>query len=244
MAKTLYYFRPTALGNVLRRLPSSYKLIPIDRDAIEGPAWRFPAVLIADVAKDDVRQLERQTPPNGQWRVISLLKGDAPPHSRSKLDTHIFATLPHDASRFILQNAIEKAFENVLSENEHEQTRQELRLAASELETVNKIGVALSTERNTDLLLELILTKSREITGCDAGSLYLAEEEQGGGKHLVFKLTQSDSHSVPFRQFTLPIDTKSIAGYAAAIAYVLFVASLGRTLIQLWVGRRRGHYSS
>src|SRR5205085_11896695 len=46
--------------------------------------------------------------------------------------------------------------------------------------------------------------------------LYLCEEEAGGGKHLVFKLTQSDSHSVPFRQFTLPINTKSIAGYAAA----------------------------
>ncbi len=221
MAKTIYYFRPTALGNVLRRLPRSYKLIPIDRDDKDGPAWQLPAVLIADAAKDDVRQLERRTPTNGQWRVISLLKGDAPPRSRSKLDTHVFATLPYDASRFILQNTIEKAFENVRSESEHEQTRQELHLAAAELETVNKIGVALSTERNTDALLELILTKSREITSSDAGSLYLAEEEQGGGKHLVFKLTQSDSHSVPFRQFTLPIDTKSIAGYAAATGEIL-----------------------
>ena len=33
---------------------------------------------------------------------------------------------------------------------------------------------------------------------------------------LLFRLTQSDSHQVPFRQFTLPIDTRSIAGYAAA----------------------------
>ena len=221
MAKTLYYFRPTALGNVLRRLPRSYKLIPIDRDAKEEPAWHLPAVLIADAGKDDVQQLRRRMAANGQWRVISLLKGDAPPRSHSKLDAHIFATLPHNVSRFILQNTIEKAFENVRSESEHEQTRQELHLAAAELETVNKIGVALSTERNTDALLELILTKSREITGCDAGSLYLAEEEQGGGKHLVFKLTQSDSHSVPFRQFTLPIDTKSIAGYAAATGEIM-----------------------
>ena len=47
------------------------------------------------------------------------------------------------------------------------------------------------------------------------------EEEPGDGKHLVFKLTQSDSHSVPFRQFTMPIDTHSIAGYAAATGQIL-----------------------
>ena len=81
--------------------------------------------------------------------------------------------------------------------------------------------MALSTERNTDSLLELILSKSREITSADAGSLYLVEEESGGGKHLVFKLTQNDSISVPFRQFTLPIDTRSIAGYAAATGQIL-----------------------
>jgi multiple sugar transport system permease protein len=33
-------------------------------------------------------------------------------------------------------------------------------------------------------------------------------------------------------------------GYAAAIAYVLFVATLVLTLIQLWIGRRTVHYSS
>jgi HD-GYP domain-containing protein (c-di-GMP phosphodiesterase class II) len=81
--------------------------------------------------------------------------------------------------------------------------------------------VALSTERNTEGLLELILSKSREITSADAGSLYLVEEEAGGGKHLVFKLTQNDSHSVPFRQFTMPIDTHSIAGYAASTGQIL-----------------------
>jgi hypothetical protein len=37
--------------------------------------------------------------------------------------------------------------------------------------------VALSAERNTDALLELILTKSRDITCRDAGSLYVIEEE-------------------------------------------------------------------
>jgi multiple sugar transport system permease protein len=34
------------------------------------------------------------------------------------------------------------------------------------------------------------------------------------------------------------------AGYAASIAYVLFLATLVLTLIQLWIGRRTVHYSS
>lgn len=221
MAKTLYYFRPTALAHVLRMAPRSCKIVPIDRDSSEGLTWQFPAVLLADSTKDDVRRFDRLAPEDGHWRVVALLKGGPPPRSRSKLDDSVFAALPRDVPRFILESTIEKAFENLRSEIEHEQTRRELHLAASELETVNKIGVALSTERNTDALLELILTKSREITRCDAGSLYLAEDEPGGGKHLVFKLTQGDSNSVPFRQFTLPIDTKSIAGYAAATGEIL-----------------------
>ena len=34
------------------------------------------------------------------------------------------------------------------------------------------------------------------------------------------------------------------AGYGAAIAYVLFAAILALTLVQLWIGRRRVHYTS
>ena len=34
------------------------------------------------------------------------------------------------------------------------------------------------------------------------------------------------------------------AGYGAAIAYVLFVAILALTLLELWIGRRRVHYTS
>ena len=35
-----------------------------------------------------------------------------------------------------------------------------------------------------------------------------------------------------------------LAGYAAAIAYVLFVAILLLTLVQFWMGRRVVHYSA
>src|SRR5206468_7052271 len=42
----------------------------------------------------------------------------------------------------------------------------------------NQIDAALSAEHDTAKLLEMILTKSREITQSDAGSLYLVEQEE------------------------------------------------------------------
>ncbi len=219
MGEYLYYFRPSSRANVLRALRGAYKVIPIDRNQDHQPTWELPAVLVADGAQGDLEQIEKLAPEGDRWRIIYLLDGDKPP--RSRLSPRVFAVLPRRTPRFVLRKTVESAFENLRSAEDRARARQELQEAASELQTLTKIGVALSTERSTEALLELILTKSREITTADAGSLYLSKEKPEGGKHLVFELTQNDSLSVPFRQFTLPIDTGSAAGYAAATGEIL-----------------------
>ncbi len=219
MPPNLYYFDPCGARAGLHNLGKDYRLIAMPRSKAKPPVWELPAVLLVDAAEDDLARLEKSAPKSDAWRIICILDG-AIPHSR-KLKPRIFAILPRDVSGIVLEKTVEKAFENLQAQEEQDRTRQELRQAVMDLETLNKIGVALSTERNTDSLLELILSKSREITHADAGSLYLVDEETGGAKHLVFKLTQNDSHSVPFRQFTMPIDTRSISGYAAATGQIL-----------------------
>jgi len=219
MVKKIYYFRPSALDKVLRHLPATYRSEPLDRDGNGEPSWEGPAVVVADSREDDLRSIETRAPKSEAWRLIYFL--DERPSARTLSNRHLFAVLPRQAPKAILQKAVESAFDTLHLEEERRRANHQLRLVATELETLNKIGVALSTERNTDALLELILTKIREVTSCDAGSLYLVEDKSEGSKHLVFKLTQSDSHSVPFRQFTLPIDTRSVAGYAAATGNVL-----------------------
>ncbi len=215
----LYYFRPSAIAPLLRGLRGPYKLIPLDRDLDPAPSWELPAVVIVDGAHDDVRRLKQAAPHGGSWRVIYLQDGGrAEP---TGLERQVFALLPRRVSRVALRKTVESAFETLRGAEEQSRTRAQIHQVAAELETLNKIGVALSAERNVDSLLELILTKSREITNADAGSLYLVESEPAGGKHLTFKLTQSDSISVPFRQFTLPIDTRSAAGYGAATGELL-----------------------
>jgi len=99
-----------------------------------------------------------------------------------------------------------------------------LSLRSQELAELNKIGIALSAERDPDVLLELILTKAREITSADAGSLYLVEKNPDipadekdfwVDKQLRFKLAQNDSISASYQEFVMPVEKKSMAGYTA-----------------------------
>ena len=105
--------------------------------------------------------------------------------------------------------------------NELRATRQLLKVAEREHEELNEIGIALSSQRNISVLLTLILKKARDITGADAGSLYLVEEDARDGRHLRFKLTQNDSFEFPFQEFTLPLTEESMAGYTALRGEVL-----------------------
>jgi hypothetical protein len=46
-----------------------------------------------------------------------------------------------------------------------------------QVENLLNIGIALSAERNRDRLLEMIVTESRNITFCEAGTLYLKHRD-------------------------------------------------------------------
>jgi HD-GYP domain-containing protein (c-di-GMP phosphodiesterase class II) len=93
--------------------------------------------------------------------------------------------------------------------------RENQKRTEKELKELLQIGVALSSERNVDSLLSLILSKARDITNADAGSLYLMEESESGVKHLRFKLTQNDSIQFLFKETTIPLAETSMAGHVA-----------------------------
>jgi HD-GYP domain-containing protein (c-di-GMP phosphodiesterase class II) len=112
--------------------------------------------------------------------------------------------------------------------------------AARELEELNRIGIALSATRDVEQLLDLILRKAREITFCDAGSLYLVEREGdihaaaldgsngSEGSRLRFQLSQNDSVQFPYTEHTLPITETSMAGYCALHGEVIELADAYR----------------
>src|SRR5439155_1282690 len=79
-------------------------------------------------------------------------------------------------------------------------------------------------ERNPRELLETILTKAREITKSDAGSLYLVDEAPDGTRELRFALAQNDSVPVSFRATRLPLTSESVAGHVALTGQILNLA--------------------
>lgn len=83
------------------------------------------------------------------------------------------------------------------------------------VEQLLAIGTALSSTYDLGELLTLILTKSREITSSDAGSVYLIDRSSEVPV-LWFKVAQNDSQpAVSFQEFAMPITPKSLAGYVA-----------------------------
>ncbi|GBG13389.1 two-component system response regulator [Novimethylophilus kurashikiensis] len=57
------------------------------------------------------------------------------------------------------------------------------------IERLNRIGIALSAERNTAQLLEMILLGAKEITNADGGTLYTVTDDQ----RLKFEIMRTDS---------------------------------------------------
>ena len=88
-------------------------------------------------------------------------------------------------------------------------------------EDLINIGKALSSEKDQNNLLRLILFLSKKITGADAGSIYLVEEDENGAKRLRFKYSHTFSREVPLEEFTMAMNKKSIAGYVAVTGEVL-----------------------
>ncbi|MEI9937156.1 MAG: GAF domain-containing protein [Pseudomonadota bacterium] len=86
-----------------------------------------------------------------------------------------------------------------------------------ELGELIEIARALTTEREIDKLLNLILEKARFICAADAGSMYVVDGDDPvlARRQLHFKLSQNDSVSFDSREFAMPISTRSMAGYVA-----------------------------
>jgi HD-GYP domain-containing protein (c-di-GMP phosphodiesterase class II) len=174
-------------------------------------------------------------------RVLALT------HSRFKdprNDGVIYAYFPPDVPEPLLDRMVDNALDHIHLVHTRHEVNQRLAGASQEIHELNQIGVALSAEHDPQKLLELILTKSREFTCSDAGSVYLVESqpaepqsllytpdrpgapmpEDARREHLRFKLAQNDTVAVPFREATMEINERSIAGYVALTGEIVNLA--------------------
>jgi len=87
--------------------------------------------------------------------------------------------------------------------------------------SLNKIGIALSSEKNLYKLLEFMVNEITIFADCDACSLYLREYKPD---RLIFETTKTlsmkDSEK-KFKAFPIPLEKTSIAGYTAVTGEIV-----------------------
>jgi GAF domain-containing protein len=138
-------------------------------------------------------------------------------------DDSIYLHLPENPSTGVLLSAVKRAYQFLYQKQRADQLESQLTERTRELQEVAQVGVSLSTVRNHSVLLTMILSKARELSRSDAGSLYLLDE-QNGEKVLRWKLAQNDSIDVEgFEEKILPITRKSLAGYVAMTGETLVI---------------------
>jgi HD-GYP domain-containing protein (c-di-GMP phosphodiesterase class II) len=169
-------------------------------------------------------------------RVIGVVDAAAP----GPWPAAWYGLLPAGAGRPLVARAVANAFSDLDAATDRARLEREL----GEL---NAIGIQLSAERDLGVLLETILTKAREITRSDAGSLYLVDEAPPGERRLRFALAQNASVDFTFQAVTLPLDEASVAGYAALTGEVVNLADAyapppgSRFQINRWFDEHAGY---
>src|ERR1051325_4281719 len=151
---------------------------------------------------------------DGQTAVLGIGLNERP---KWLTDESVYIDLPESPSSAALLNAIKRAYRILFLEKQ-------LKDRTRELQEVSEVGIALSTVRDHSVLLTMILSKARELSRADAGSLYLLDEREDGDLVLRWKLAQNDSIDVDFfEEKILPITRRSLAGYVAMTGETLVI---------------------
>jgi len=200
MSARLFYFKESAIARIIDRLPERWERVALP--GLEGAEAELLSggVILVDATADQVEP--------------ALLLKDRHPGLE-------IVARPPNLPTSVVARMVAQAFAQIELRSAHDLARVELARLTRELANLNAIGIKLSAESDTEALVELILTKAREITYSDAGSLYLIEEDAGGQPHLSFRLVQNDSMPVSFKDARLPVSLQSVAGYVALTGQIL-----------------------
>ena len=154
--------------------------------------------------------------------------GEVAPPDEAGLDW-LSGWLPGDAPAALVATVLRGAFRQAAVMSSERRAREAADDRHHELTELTRIGAALSTERDLSTLLAMILEQARRLSSADAGSLYLVERRADGSRAdaLIFKSTQNFTlPNIPFREFTVPINRSSVAGYVATTGEPLALADV------------------
>src|SRR5262249_16926307 len=127
--------------------------------------------------------------------ALVLLGRPTSPDVAQALNRGLAAIVPGDPRADELYVALHGCFDLLEAKARAESRGKWLNRYRYELGELIEIAKAITTERELDKLLGLILEKSRFITGADAGSIYVVEGDDPDPlrRMLRFKLSQNES---------------------------------------------------
>lgn len=131
--------------------------------------------------------------------------------------TEIALEISPEASGGAVRDLVRLRMENLGLKHEVEHLEAEARRRHRQFRELNRIGIALSAEKDIDRLQAFILTTMRQLTHADGASLWLKMEEDGIPK--LF-LASSQNHSIDkdtYSAFTVPVDDKTVVGYTVTM---------------------------
>jgi len=206
--RVVWYPAGSPAATQLSALPGDLEALPLPAGGVPPPGPDESGAVLVDLTAADAAVATALAAGAPDLPVVALVSPGAKPA------VPCYAYVGKPAAPDLLAATLRNACDHALA-------RREAAASRRELQELNQIGVSLSAERDTDALLTLILSKAREITQSDAGSIYVVEDAADGTSRLRFKLAQNDSVRVQFTEFTLPIDDASVAGHVALTGTIL-----------------------
>ena len=124
---------------------------------------------------------------------------------------------PADASPSSLRELLRVALENIALRQQVGQLEEQARRQHRQFEELNRIGIALSAERDIAKLQEFILTTMRQLTNADGASLWLTAVGDSGEPMLFLSASQNTSIANTYSAFKVPVNEKSVVGYTVSV---------------------------
>src|SRR3989475_3333208 len=172
-------------------------------------AVRLPSLAATGLDVQDLPGMEQIERP----ALVLLAPGQRAPEQPASMAIE----LPADASVAAARELVRIAMENVALRQQMTQLEAEAHRRHRQFRELNRIGIALSAEKDIDRLQSCILATMRQLADADGASLWLKMEEQGIPK---LCLASSQNHSLDkntYQAFTVPVDEKSVVGYTVSL---------------------------
>jgi HD-GYP domain-containing protein (c-di-GMP phosphodiesterase class II) len=126
--------------------------------------------------------------------------------------------IPANLSASMIRDLVRVAIENIELKQRVADLESEAHRRLRQFRELNRIGIALSAEKDIDRLQSFILTTMRQLTHADGASLWLRMEEPDGSAKLF--LASSQNHSIDkdtYSAFKVPVDQRTVVGYTVSI---------------------------